>query len=160
MKITLFSILLLSLLLVSCKNNQNSDSENVVSTEETTVESVSEETSVANNDIAENDSDEDISENDSDEDNTEADDTNATSDAEDWDAILDSYEEYVNNYISLLKKAKNGDMKALSEYPAVMDDAQELSEKLQNAKGSMSSSQLSRYTRITTKMTQAAASIY
>ena len=151
MKITLFSVLLLSLLLVSCKNNQNSDSENVVSTEETTVESVSEETSVANNDIADNDSDED---------NTEADDTNTTSDAEDWDAVLDSYEEYVNNYISLLKKAKNGDMKALSEYPAVMDDAQELSEKLQNAKGSMSSSQLSRYTRITTKMTQAAASIY
>lgn len=81
------------------------------------------------------------------------------SDDEDWDAILDSYEEYVNNYISLLKKAKNGDMDALSEYPSVMKDAQELSEKLQNAKGSMSSSQLSRYAKITTNMTKAAASM-
>lgn len=81
------------------------------------------------------------------------------SDSEDWDSVLDSYEDYVNNYISLLKKAKNGDMDALSEYPSVMKDAQELSEKLQKAKVSMTSSQLSRYTKITTKMTQAAASM-
>lgn len=152
MKKTLFSVLLLSLLLVSCKNNQNSDSENVVSTEEATTESVSEDTSVANNAFEEDDAD-------TDEYDTDAEDTNATSDSEDWDAVLDSYEEYVNNYISLLKKAKNGDMDALSEYPTVMKDAQELSEKLQKAKGSMSSSQLSRYTKITTNMTKAAASM-
>lgn len=87
------------------------------------------------------------------------DDSFSSSGDEDWDAILDSYEEYVNNYISLLKKAKNGDMDALSEYPTVMENAQELSEKLQNAQGSMSSSQLSRYTKITTNMTEAAASM-
>lgn len=87
------------------------------------------------------------------------DDSSSSSDDEDWDAVLDSYEEYVNNYISLLKKAKNGDMDALSEYPSVMQEAQELSEKLQNAKGSMSSSQVSRYAKITTNLTKAAASM-
>ena len=81
------------------------------------------------------------------------------SDDEDWDATLDSYEKYVNDYISLMKKAKNGDMDALSEYPSILENAQELSEKLQNAKGSMSSSQLSRYVKITNKMTQAAANM-
>lgn len=154
MKKTLFSVLLLSLLLVSCKNNQNSDSENVVFTEEATTESVSEDTSVANNAFEEDDADADT-----DEDDTDAEHTNATSDSEDWDAVLDSYEEYVNNYISLLKKAMNGDMDALSEYPSVMEDAQELSEKLQKAQDSMSSSQLSRYTKITNKLTQAAAEL-
>ena len=79
------------------------------------------------------------------------------SDDENWDATLDSYEKYVNDYISLMKKAKNGDMDALSEYPSILENAQKLSEKLQNAKGSMSSSQLSRYVKITNKMTQAAA---
>ena len=78
------------------------------------------------------------------------------SDDENWDATLDSYEKYVNDYISLMKKAKNGDMDALSEYPSILENAQKLSEKLQNAKGSMSSSQLSRYVKITNKMTQAA----
>ena len=79
------------------------------------------------------------------------------SDDENWDATLDSYEKYVNDYISLMKKAKKGDMDALSEYPSILENAQKLSEKLQNAKGSMSSSQLSRYVKITNKMTQAAA---
>lgn len=87
------------------------------------------------------------------------DDSYSSSDDEDWDAVLDSYEEYVNNYISLMKKAKDGDMDALSEYPSILENAQELSEKLQNAKGSMSSSQLSRYVEITNKMTQAAANM-
>lgn len=87
------------------------------------------------------------------------DDSSSSSGDEDWDAILDSYEEYVNNYISLLKKAKDGDMDALSEYPSILENAQELSEKLQNAKGSMSSSQMSRYAKITTNMTKAAASM-
>lgn len=87
------------------------------------------------------------------------DDSYSSSDDEDWDAVLDSYEEYVNDYISLMKKAKNGDMDALSEYPSILENAQELSEKLQNAEGSMSSSQLSRYVEITNKMTQAAANM-
>lgn len=75
--------------------------------------------------------------------------------SEDWDSLLDTYESYVDKYISYMKKAANGDMSALSEYPALMEKAQELSEKIENAKDDMSSSQLKRYMNITMKMTNA-----
>ena len=75
--------------------------------------------------------------------------------SEDWDNLLDTYESYVDKYISYMKKAANGDMSALSEYPALMEKAQELSEKIENAKDDMSSSQLKRYMNITMKMTNA-----
>ncbi len=78
------------------------------------------------------------------------------SDSEDWDALLESYEEYVDKYISYMKKAAKGDMNALSEYPALLEKAQEFNEKMQNAQGVMSSSQWSRYIKITNKMTKAA----
>ena len=74
----------------------------------------------------------------------------------DCDSMLDSYEQYVNKYIALLKKASNGDMTAMEEYPALMNKAQELSDEMQNAQGSMSASQLARYSRISTKMLKAA----
>ena len=73
----------------------------------------------------------------------------------DWDGLLDSFEQYVDDYISLLKKAKNGDVSALAEYASVLEDANELSDKLQNAKSEMSASQLSRYNKITMKMAKA-----
>ena len=76
--------------------------------------------------------------------------------SQDWDAMLDSYEEYVDKYISLLKKAGEGDMTAMTEYPALMSKAQEFCDKMENAKGSMSASQLVRYTKITEKMLKAA----
>lgn len=78
-----------------------------------------------------------------------------SSGSEDWDSLLDTYESYVDKYISYMKKAANGDMSALSEYPALMEKAQELSEKIENAKDDMSSSQLKRYMNITMKMTNA-----
>jgi hypothetical protein len=78
-----------------------------------------------------------------------------SSGSEDWDSLLDTYESYVDKYISYMKKAANGDMSALSEYPALMEKAQELSEKIDNAKDDMSSSQLKRYMEITMKMTNA-----
>ena len=76
--------------------------------------------------------------------------------SEDWDSMLDSYEQYVNKYIALLKKAAEGDMTALAEYPALMEKAQEFSEKMENAQGDMSASQWARYLKITNKMTKAA----
>jgi len=82
--------------------------------------------------------------------------SSSSSDSEDWDALLESYEEYVDKYISYMKKAAKGDMNALSEYPALLEKAQEFSEKMQNAQGAMSSSQWSRYIKITNKMTKAA----
>lgn len=82
--------------------------------------------------------------------------SNDDSGSEDWDSILDSYEEYVDKYISLAKKAASGDASAMSEYAELADDAQELSSKLSKAKSELSSSQLSRYTKITQKMANAA----
>ena len=84
----------------------------------------------------------------------QADSSSASS--QDWDAMLDSYEEYVDNYISLLKKAANGDRSAMAEYPALMKKAQEFGNEMKNAQGSMSASQLARYTKISTKMLKAA----
>lgn len=82
-----------------------------------------------------------------------------SSDSEDWDSVLDSYEQYVNKYVSLAKKAAKGDMSAMSEYPSLMEKAQELSDKLSNAKSNMTSSQQSRYMKITQKMANMAASL-
>lgn len=75
---------------------------------------------------------------------------------EDWDALLDSYEDYVDSYISLLKKANAGDLSALSEYPNFFQKAQELGEKMSNASSDLSASQLNRYNRINQKMLNAA----
>lgn len=74
----------------------------------------------------------------------------------DWDSMLNSYEQYVNKYIALVKKASNGDMSAMAEYAGLMQKAQELSDKMNGAQGEMSASQWARYMKITTKMTKAA----
>ena len=83
--------------------------------------------------------------------------TSTTSSASnDFDEVLDSYEEYVDQYVSYMKKAANGDMSALTEYPALMEKAQEVSKKLEDSKDEMSAAQASRYMQITNKMTAAA----
>lgn len=79
-----------------------------------------------------------------------------SSGSEDWDELLESYEEYVDKYISYLKKASKGDMTALSEYPALMQKAQNFSDKMKNAESNMSASQWARYNKITMKMLEAA----
>ena len=82
--------------------------------------------------------------------------SSSSSGSQDWDALLNSYEQYVDKYISYMKKAAKGDMSALAEYPALMKKAQEFSEKMENAQGDMSASQWARYLKITNKMTKAA----
>ena len=79
-----------------------------------------------------------------------------SSGSEDWDELLKSYEQYVDKYISYLKKASKGDMTALSEYPALMEKAQKFSEKMKNAQSDMSASQWAKYNKITMKMLEAA----
>ena len=79
----------------------------------------------------------------------------ASSSSQDWDALLDSYEEYVNKYIEFMKKAQAGDMSALSEYPAMMQKAQDYANKLENAKGEISAAQLARFQKIQAKMLEA-----
>ena len=79
-----------------------------------------------------------------------------SSDGEDWDSVLDSYEEYVDMYISLLKKASAGDLSAVSEYTSYMSKAQEVSQKMADATSKLSPAQLSRFNKINQKMLQAA----
>lgn len=79
----------------------------------------------------------------------------SSSGSEDWDKILDEYEEFVNDYIKLFKKAQSGDMSAMTEYVSVLEDAQSLANKLEGASSDLSSSQLSRYQKILSKMTSA-----
>ena len=81
--------------------------------------------------------------------------TNGKSSA-DIDKMLDEYEKFVDKYIALVKKAQNGDVSVMSEYASMLESAERLSEELDNCDGVMTSAQLSRYTRITSKMTSAA----
>lgn len=94
-----------------------------------------------------------------DDDEDDDNDSYSSSNSENWDALLNSYEQYVNKYISYMKKAANGDTSALSEYPSLLQKAQDYSEKIKDAQGEMSSSQWARYLRITNKMAQAAQNI-
>lgn len=80
----------------------------------------------------------------------------ATSSSENWDAFLDTYEKYVDQYISYAKKAAKGDMSALAEYTGLMQKTQELSDKMENAKDEMTAAQWARYSKIVTKMSKAA----
>ncbi|MDE6297104.1 MAG: hypothetical protein K2L89_04585 [Muribaculaceae bacterium] len=80
--------------------------------------------------------------------------SSASSSSEDWDDILDSYEEYVNEYIALMKKVSQGDASAMAKYPELLEKAQEYGDKLANAKSAMSSAQIARYSKITTKLTK------
>ncbi len=74
----------------------------------------------------------------------------------DFDEWLTEYENYVNKYISLLKKAKAGDMEAMSEYASMMESAQELSSKIGNVSSDLTASQVARYQRINNKLMKAA----
>lgn len=82
--------------------------------------------------------------------------TSTSSSSNDWDEILDSYSEYVDEYIALMKKASKGDASAMANYPALLEKAQDYSNKLSNAKNDMTAAQIARYTKITAKMTKAA----
>ena len=59
--------------------------------------------------------------------------------------------------ISVLKKAHNGDISALAEYTDLLRKANEIDEKLQKAEGKMSQSQVDRYIKITTRLTEIAS---
>lgn len=73
-------------------------------------------------------------------------------DANTWNEYLDEYESFVEDYIDLLEDATNGDLDALTESMKMLERAQSLERKLENAKGSLSSSQLSRFMHIQQKI--------
>lgn len=108
--------------------------------------------SVENSSVPYDDIDEDSDE----EYSFDSEDESSETDSQDWEALLDSYEQYVDKYISCMKKAAKGDMSALSEYPDLMEKAQEFSDKMSGAQGDMSASQWARYMKITNKMATAA----
>ncbi len=83
----------------------------------------------------------------------------ADSNSGDMDDFLDAYESYVDKYIATLKKASDGDMSALTEYAALLDEANEYGDKLSKASGSLTAAQLKRYTQIHEKMLKAASEI-
>lgn len=79
------------------------------------------------------------------------------SDTENWDNVLNDYEKYVDEYVKFYKKAKTGDATAMSEYPSLMENAQELEESLKSAQNdnSLSPKQITRMIKIQTKMLKA-----
>lgn len=79
-----------------------------------------------------------------------------SSSSTDWDDVLDEYEQFVDKYISLLKKASSGDLNAMTEYVSYMEKAESLSDKLSNAEDEMTIAQMSRYMEILNKMAEAA----
>jgi len=77
---------------------------------------------------------------------------NASLSSSEIDAMLDSYEDYTDKYIKFYKKAMNGDAAALSEYPALMENAEEFANKLEAVEGDLNGDQLARMMEIQQKM--------
>lgn len=80
--------------------------------------------------------------------------------SEDWDALLKSYENYIDQYIKLMKKAKGGDMSAMTEYAEMMEKAVDLQEKMENAGDEFSATQMAKFTKLQAKLATAAAEMY
>jgi len=70
----------------------------------------------------------------------------------DIDDMLDSYEDYVDQYIDYMKKVSKGDMNALADAPALMEKAKEYGDKIENSKGDMTAEQIARMSQIMNKM--------
>lgn len=79
----------------------------------------------------------------------------STKSTNDWDKVLDDYESLVDSYAKLAKKAKEGDMSAISEYPNILEKAQRMSSQLENSKDELSLKQATRYAKISAKMAKA-----
>jgi hypothetical protein len=79
--------------------------------------------------------------------------------SENWDNILNSYEKYITQYISLMKKANAGDMSAMTEYASMMEKATEFADKLENASDDLSTAQMERFTKLQLKLANAAAGL-
>ena len=75
-----------------------------------------------------------------------------------WDSILDSYEEFVDKYIKLFKKAQNGDTSAITEYTECLEKAKSFQSKLEGAKADLTMKQVNRLNRINTKLAKATLS--
>ncbi|MDR0230007.1 MAG: hypothetical protein LBI72_13250 [Flavobacteriaceae bacterium] len=77
----------------------------------------------------------------------------------DIDEMLDSYDSYVTEYISYLKKVKNNDMSAMGDMASLMEKGEEWGKKMENAKGEMTAKQMARMTQIIAKINVAMAGL-
>lgn len=157
-KTNLFVVCVLGLSFAACGGSSSSKSDSTESDELTSeVSEISDESyeydfdEVESLDMADIDSYDEI-ESDNDSSSSKA----AASSSTDWDDVLDRYERYVDKYISVMKKAQNGDLSALQECASLLDEANELSDKLASAKSDMTAAQVARYTKIMSKMASAA----
>lgn len=77
----------------------------------------------------------------------------------DWDNLLDDYEDFIDDYIACMKKANNGDLSAISEMTELMQEVQNLSDKLANASSDLTASQYARYSKLMQKLANAASNL-
>ena len=82
--------------------------------------------------------------------------TSSKSSSKNWDKVLDEYEKYVDEYIKFYKKAKNGDLSALSKYADFLEKAEDLEDALEKAddNDALTAAQLRRYEKIFEKLTR------
>jgi len=78
----------------------------------------------------------------------------------DWDDLLDSYENFINRYVRLMKKAQNGDLSAITEYTKYMQDAINLAEEVETERGDLTSAQLKRFLELQTQFSQETMNMY
>ncbi|MDE5774612.1 MAG: hypothetical protein K2H86_09195 [Muribaculaceae bacterium] len=80
--------------------------------------------------------------------------TAVSSSSNNWDTLVDEYEQYCNKLASMSKKALAGDVSVMTEYSSALEQAQRLSDKLENAQGEMTPAQVARLNKIAAKMAQ------
>ncbi len=66
-----------------------------------------------------------------------------------------NYEEYIDEYVKLLKKAQAGDVSAVTENASLLEKAQSLSEQLSDAEGELTPAQISRFSKLQQKISSA-----
>ena len=71
------------------------------------------------------------------------------------DEYLTSYEEYVNKYISLMKKAADGDMDVVTEYTELLKEAEKLGKKIEKVEGEMTAEQIAKFQQIQEQLMKA-----
>lgn len=73
----------------------------------------------------------------------------------DWDEYLDRYEDFVDGYIKVSKKAMNGDVNAALELSELAIELGEYAEELEDAADEMTVSQAARLAKISEKISKA-----
>lgn len=79
----------------------------------------------------------------------------SSSSGEDWDKILDEYEKYCDKTVAVAKKAQAGDISAMTEYASLLESAESLQQKLENAGPALTAAQAARLNKIAAKMAKA-----